>query len=104
MDDKMSSDVQVEDLKHTGSSKQVTGNANLLVGGETVLVPTPSPDPNDPLNLPAWRKWAILVLVSAYGCTAVVLASGLGPIFTSVLASYPGQEERANDLQTYPTL
>lgn len=56
------------------------------------------------MNLPAWRKWVLLVLVSAYSCTAVVLASGMGSIFTSVEASYPGQETRANDLLTYPTL
>jgi MFS family permease len=56
------------------------------------------------LNLPSWRKWAILILVAAYGCSAVVLASGLGPIFTSILASYPGEELKANDLLTYPTL
>ena len=33
-----------------------------------------------------------------------MLASGLGPIFTDVVASYPGQELEANDLLTYPTL
>lgn len=37
-------------------------------------------------------------------CSSVVLASGLGAIFTAVEASYPGQEARANDLMTYPTL
>jgi len=58
----------------------------------------------DPLNLPPWRKWGVLICVAAYGCTAVVLASGLGPIFTAVVASYPGQELKANDLLTYPTL
>lgn len=58
----------------------------------------------DPLNLPPWRKWAILILVSAYGCAAVVLASGLGPIFPNIVASYPGQEARTNDLMTFPTL
>jgi hypothetical protein len=56
------------------------------------------------LNLPSWRKWAILVLVSAYGCAAVVLASGLGPIFQVVQASYPGQEKKSLDLTVYPTL
>ncbi|CEJ54817.1 hypothetical protein PMG11_01108 [Penicillium brasilianum] len=80
------------------------GQVELLRGGEVVLIPTPSADPRDPLNLPAWRKWVLLVLVSAYSCTAVVLASGMGSIFTAVEASYPGQEARANDLMTYPTL
>lgn len=58
----------------------------------------------DPLNLPSWRKWIIILLVSAYGCTSVVLASGLGPIFSMVQASYPEAGHKTNDLLTYPTL
>lgn len=58
----------------------------------------------DPLNLPPWRKWTILILVAAYSCTAVVLATGMGPIFSMITAYYPGQELRATDLMTYPTL
>jgi hypothetical protein len=46
----------------------------------------------------------ILVLVSSFSCSAVVLASGLGPIFPMIVRDYPGQTIRANDLQTYPTL
>ncbi|KAJ5693412.1 hypothetical protein N7462_002835 [Penicillium macrosclerotiorum] len=80
------------------------GHVELLRGADVVLIPTPSPDPRDPLKLPPWRKWILLSIVSAYSCTAVVLASGMGAIFTSVEASYPGQEARANDLLTYPTL
>ncbi|KAJ5953496.1 hypothetical protein N7454_000392, partial [Penicillium verhagenii] len=79
-------------------------NVDLFKGNETVLIPTPSADPRDPLNLPAWRKWILLIIVSAYSCTAVVLASGMGSIFSVVEASYPGQERKANDLLTYPTL
>ncbi|KAJ5826198.1 hypothetical protein N7474_003336 [Penicillium riverlandense] len=85
-------------------SKETGGNVELFRGNEVVLIPTPSADPRDPLNLPPWRKWILLSLISAYSCTAVVLASGLGSIFTIVEASYPGQEARANDLMTYPTL
>ncbi|KAL4806056.1 major facilitator superfamily domain-containing protein [Aspergillus unguis] len=80
------------------------GDVELLRGTDTVLIPTPSPDPKDPLNLPPWRKWTLLVLVSAYSCTSVVLCSGMGSIFSVVEAQYPGQEARANDLLTYPTL
>ncbi|KAJ5302501.1 hypothetical protein N7476_009300 [Penicillium atrosanguineum] len=81
-----------------------TGMVTLYKGDQLVLIPTPSRDPRDPLNLPAWRKWVLLILVSAYSCTAVVLASGMGSIFSVVAASYPGEEARANDLMTYPTL
>ncbi|KAJ5645613.1 hypothetical protein N7507_011624 [Penicillium longicatenatum] len=69
--------------------KQPTGlHVELFKGDDVVLIPTPSADPR----------------VSAYSCTAVVLASGMGSIFSIVEASYPGQEAKANDLMTYPTL
>lgn len=44
------------------------------------------------------------MLVSAYSCTSVILCSGMGPIFSVIQQQYPGEEERANDLLTYPTL
>ncbi|CAG7923895.1 unnamed protein product [Penicillium olsonii] len=101
-----------QDLHHVGQ-------VELLKDNKLILIPTPSADPKgifslsswvrsltrlDPLNLPPWRKWMLLILVSAYSCTAVVLASGMGPIFSVVVQSYPGQESKANDLMTYPTL
>ncbi|KAL2851669.1 major facilitator superfamily domain-containing protein [Aspergillus pseudodeflectus] len=86
------------------SKDPAPGDVALLKGSETILIPTPSADPKDPLNLPPWRKWMLLILVSAYSCTAVVLCSGMGPIFSVIQAQYPGEEERANDLLTYPTL
>ncbi|KAH0273898.1 MFS general substrate transporter, partial [Aureobasidium melanogenum] len=81
-----------------------SSDVQLIVNNETVLLPIPSEDPKDPLNLPPWRKWAILVIISAFSCSAAVLASGLGLIFPMVVRGYPGQELKANDLQTYPTL
>ncbi|KAG9794792.1 MFS general substrate transporter, partial [Aureobasidium melanogenum] len=90
---------EIEKIYEHGSS-----DVQLIVNNETVLLPIPSEDPKDPLNLPPWRKWAILVIVSAFSCSAAVLASGLGPIFPMIVRDYPGQELKANDLQTYPTL
>lgn len=58
----------------------------------------------DPLNLPPWRKWAITLLLGLFSATSVLLTSGMGAIFQNVQASYPGQESRATDLLTYPTL
>ncbi|KAL3457261.1 major facilitator superfamily domain-containing protein [Aspergillus heterothallicus] len=86
------------------SQDPAPGDVELLKGSETVLIPTPSADPKDPLNLPPWRKWMLLIIVSAYSCTSVVLCSGMGSIFSVIQAEYPGEEERANDLMTYPTL
>ena len=58
----------------------------------------------DPLNYPSWKKWAIVLLVGAYSSTAALLVSGMGAIFTVVMLEYPGEELKANDLMTYPTL
>ncbi|KAJ6010437.1 hypothetical protein N7451_001849 [Penicillium sp. IBT 35674x] len=98
------SDISHIELAEQGPKPPTGLHVELFKGGEVVLIPTPSADPRDPLNLPAWRKWILLILVSAFSCTAVVLASGMGSIFSVVEASYPGQEAKANDLMTYPTL
>ena len=39
------------------SSAQVVGSTELYENGMTKLIPMPTPDPKDPLNLPNWRKW-----------------------------------------------
>ncbi|KAI6356112.1 hypothetical protein MCOR25_007952 [Pyricularia grisea] len=80
------------------------GTVQLFDGEEVILIPSPSKDPKDPLNYPSWKKWAIVILVSAYSSTAVILSSGMGAFYTKVVADYPGQEKKANDLLTYPTL
>ncbi|KAJ5766166.1 uncharacterized protein N7511_003782 [Penicillium nucicola] len=94
----------VELAEDSDNKSSQNGEIELLRDNQVVLIPAPSADPKDPLNLPPWRKWIILVLVSAYSCTAVVLASGMGPIFSVVEQDYPGQQTKANDLMTYPTL
>ncbi|KAK1992840.1 major facilitator superfamily transporter [Colletotrichum falcatum] len=84
---------------------QVHGTVQLLQGGSVVLIPTPSPDPKDPLNLPAWHKHLIIFIVGAYSAVAVLVTSGLGAVFPSVLAEYPPSDAaRATDLLTYPAL
>lgn len=45
----------------------------------------------------------LTILVAVYSCTAVVMASGMGPIYSFIEAQYPG-EKRTSDLLTYPTL
>lgn len=49
---------------------------------DTVLVPQPSDDPNDPLNWPQWRKdlaLAILMGITVIvGCVWIMLAPGQG--------------------------
>ncbi|KAL5333699.1 major facilitator superfamily domain-containing protein [Aspergillus crustosus] len=93
-----------EIISHPQLLSRAPGDVELLRGTDTVLMPTPSPDPKDPLNLPPWRKWMLLILVSGYSCTSIVLCSRMGPIFSVIQAQYPGEETRTNDLLTYPTL
>ncbi|KAE9576176.1 putative MFS-type transporter [Colletotrichum fructicola] len=84
---------------------QAHGTVQLLQGGSVVLIPTPSPDPKDPLNLPTWHKYLIIFVVGSYSAIAVLVTSGLGAVFPSVLKEYPPEDAtRATDLLTYPTL
>lgn len=104
---------------------QAHGTVQLLQGGSVVLIPTPSPDPKgniqlahffchcqtnavkrlDPLNLPKWHKFLIILIVSSYSATSVLCTSGMGSVFPSVLKEYsPSEATRATDLLTYPTL
>ncbi|KAI0153589.1 major facilitator superfamily domain-containing protein [Pestalotiopsis sp. NC0098] len=80
------------------------GTVRLLDENTVVLIPTPSPDPKDPLNLPAWRKFMVIFIVGVYSAFAVATTSGLGAVYPEVMAAYPGQEAQATDLLTYPTL
>ncbi|KAL0941670.1 major facilitator superfamily transporter [Colletotrichum truncatum] len=90
---------------HAAHESQAHGTVQLLQGGSVVLIPTPSPDPKDPLNLPKWHKYLIILVVGSYSAIAVLVTSGLGAVFPSVLKEYPPEEAgRATDLLTYPTL
>ncbi|CAK7197859.1 hypothetical protein SEUCBS139899_000509 [Sporothrix eucalyptigena] len=100
----ISTDVEmVESVSDTPVGNN-TGTVKLLDKNKVVLIPTPSPDPMDPLNLPTWRKVLIIIIVGLFSSFSVVVTSGLAPVFNIVAAMYPGQETRATDLMTYPTL
>lgn len=71
--------------------------------GEVILIPTPTTDPRDPLNLPSWRKIVLVVNVSVFAATATLMASSFGAILPQVQASYGG-DPRTHDLVTYPAL
>jgi hypothetical protein len=48
-----------------GDTPLVIGSSNLYdKNGEVRLIPAPSPDPRDPLNLPNWRKTMAIVAVA----------------------------------------
>ncbi|TLS21371.1 uncharacterized protein PpBr36_10206 [Pyricularia pennisetigena] len=63
----------------------VVGTTHLYrADGSIRLIPMPSPDPKDPLNLPLWRKYLAVSIVCFFGAlalTAEVVVGGLIPIF-----------------------
>ncbi|KAI8300365.1 hypothetical protein K4K61_009820 [Colletotrichum sp. SAR11_59] len=62
----------------------VVGTTNLYENGQLRLIPMPTPDPKDPLNLPAWRKWTAIGCLCFFGALALsaeVVIGGLLPIF-----------------------
>ncbi|PQE14052.1 major facilitator superfamily transporter protein [Rutstroemia sp. NJR-2017a BBW] len=108
MEDKNLDTITVEHLEGgdlKSPARQTLGTVQLLDSNTIVLIPTPSPDPKDPLNLPNWHKWVIIVLVAVYSAFSVLATSGLGGVFPEVEKLYPPSEAtRATDLLTYPTL
>ncbi|KAJ4267077.1 hypothetical protein NW762_003175 [Fusarium torreyae] len=86
-------------------SHNASGTVNLYQDGTVVLVPTPSPDPKDPLNLPIWRKYMIILLVGLYSGISVLGTSGLGSVTPELMKIYHNDDpKRITDLLTYPTL
>ncbi|KAG6363308.1 hypothetical protein INS49_008405 [Diaporthe citri] len=73
-----------EDPKVEHVRQRTLGNVRLRhhETNETILIPTPSNDPNDPLNWPQWYKKCIAVLV----CVAILMCNFLaaGPTVTIV--------------------
>ncbi|KAH6637830.1 major facilitator superfamily transporter [Boeremia exigua] len=81
------------------------GTVKLLDDNTVILIPTPSPDPKDPLNLPKWHKFTIVFIVAVYGAFSVLCTSALGAVAPVLIHLYPPEDaERATDLLTYPTL
>ncbi|KAK2017442.1 major facilitator superfamily transporter [Colletotrichum eremochloae] len=86
---KRSSTVAVSEFEHdeaglTRSETLVVGTTNLYVDGKLRLIPMPTPDPKDPLNLPAWRKWTAIGALCFFGALALsaeIVIGGLLPVF-----------------------
>jgi MFS family permease len=55
----------------------------------------------DPLNLPKWQKWLILIIVGLYAALGNLMVSGIASILPIVQASYGGNP-KTHDLATWP--
>ncbi|KAK7972571.1 HOL1 [Apiospora saccharicola] len=98
----------VEHVKEHGEHQNhdhAAGTVQLIDSKHVVLIPTPSRDPYDPLNLPEWRKNLIVFIIGMYSAFAVLATSGMGAIAPVVTAMYPNDDPaRVTDLLTYPAL
>lgn len=56
---------------------------------------------SDPLNLPAWQKYLILLIVGTYAATGNLMTSGMSAFLPIVEASY-NYDSKVNDLVTWP--
>lgn len=95
-------DVEHLEMK-TGTAPEPVGTVKLLEQGDIILIPTPTNEPRDPLNLSNWRKINIVCNVSIFAATATLMASSFGAILPIVTAEYNG-DPRVNDLVTLPAL
>ncbi|KAI7209671.1 MFS general substrate transporter [Hortaea werneckii] len=85
-----------------------TGDVTLLdAAGHVRRVPTPSSDPNDPLNIHRWRKLGVIITCCWFSIFSLVLVGGAGPILPVWMELYApdgiGAQEVVN-LTTYPSL
>ncbi|KAL1847510.1 hypothetical protein Daus18300_013932 [Diaporthe australafricana] len=84
-------DTLKDDLKVEEKEDVVLGSTEIFdKDGNLRLVPTPSPDPKDPLNLKEWRKWLAVASMCFFGSislAAEIAIAGLTPVF---LLEYSG--------------
>ncbi|KAK3303116.1 major facilitator superfamily domain-containing protein, partial [Chaetomium strumarium] len=79
---------------NNASRAQVVGTTSLYENGQVRLIPAPTPDPRDPLNLPQWRKWAAIGSLCFFGSLALsaeIIVGSLVPLF---LLFYSGVDVR----------
>ncbi|KAL2826746.1 major facilitator superfamily domain-containing protein [Aspergillus pseudoustus] len=80
-------------------------NAN----GELRLIPTASRDPNDPLRIPEWRKWAVLSTFCLFTVGGMTCANSIGAITPDLTVYYsqvpnPPSSQLINQLGSFPSL
>ena len=88
---------------HDAHDKEAATETTLIRGNEIVLIPQPTNDPYDPLNMPEWRKWATLAVLGLFSIFSVLLSSGMGAFVGLMFKEYHGNP-RVPDLLVYPTL
>ncbi|KAK8062554.1 major facilitator superfamily domain-containing protein [Apiospora hydei] len=78
-----------------------------LTHGKTIYIPTPTADPQDPLNMSLWQKYVVLIVISIFSCLGLSLISGFGGLLGFYIPDYSAAGKGYADithLMTYPTL
>ncbi|KAF2215305.1 hypothetical protein CERZMDRAFT_105090 [Cercospora zeae-maydis SCOH1-5] len=99
-------DVDSEILKHVQTSDTM-GTVTINDATDFFLVPTPSRDPRDPLNMPKWRKIVLVVLLSIFSSVGLSMVSGFGGLLSFYIPTYAAHGASYADitaLMTYPTM
>ncbi|KAJ5090512.1 hypothetical protein N7532_009196 [Penicillium argentinense] len=72
-----------------------------------IYIPTPTADPQDPLNMALWQKIVVLMVISTFSALGLCLVSGFGGLLTFYIPDYVAAGKDYADitqLMTYPTL
>ncbi|KAK4570280.1 hypothetical protein LTR86_002360 [Recurvomyces mirabilis] len=98
--------LEIESANDATNGMAVMGTTKLNLD-EILLVPAPSSDPRDPLNMPYWRKVVVVVLLSAFSSLGLSLVSGLGGLLGFYIPEYAAKGATYADitaLMTYPSM
>ncbi|KAK8159716.1 major facilitator superfamily domain-containing protein [Phyllosticta citrichinensis] len=85
----------------------ITGTVKLAEESDLFLIPAPSADPRDPLNMSKWRKMMFVALVSIFSSLGLSLVSGLGGLLSFYIPAYTAEGATYADitaLMTYPSM
>ncbi|KZL75655.1 major facilitator superfamily protein [Colletotrichum incanum] len=90
--------------------KYFDGTATPTTGDEVILIPTPSEDPRDPLNLPRWHKQLIVGIIVLYHADAIsglCLLTALSVLIVFIMPDYEREgvtPHQISNLFTVPSL
>ncbi|KAH6626519.1 major facilitator superfamily domain-containing protein [Chaetomium sp. MPI-SDFR-AT-0129] len=68
---------------------------------QVVKVPTPTPDPADPLNWPTWRKAACMISVAWYAFVCNYISASIAPALPLWNHAFPGDRRREEELMRF---
>lgn len=61
-----------------------------LTAGKIVYIPTPTADPQDPLNMPQWQKIITIICLSFFSVIGLGIVSGFGGLLGFYIPAYAG--------------